>query len=287
MKKTILITGASSGIGKQAALKFQKEGWNVVATMRQPEKDTTYTQFNNVICPALDVTDQESILHSVQQAIANFGAIDVVLNNAGYGLIGAFESFSEEQIETQFKTNVFGLMSVTRAALPHMRDRRSGKIINVTSFAGRSIFPMYSVYHASKWAVEGFCESLQYELEQYGISVKVIEPGIVKTEFWGRSTDRTNESGVVDYDDYGNPILNLIDDAAGIIATKPEDVAAAIWRAANDETSRLRYVVGLDAHVTLTARRLLTDSAYKKALNNVFGKPSLSFLNSFIGRFSS
>lgn len=287
MRKTILITGASSGIGQQVALLFQRKGWNVSATMRSPDKDTTLQHLPNVICPPLDVTNSDSIESAISTTIAQFGAIDVVLNNAGYGLIGAFESFTDEQIQRQFSTNVFGLMSVVRCVLPHLRQRRQGLIINVASFAGRSIFPMYSVYHASKWAVEGYSESLQYELAEHGIRVKIIEPGIVKTEFWGRSTDRANNAGVTAYDDYGQPVLDLIDNAAAIIATQAADVAMTIWKAANDPGPRLRYIVGIDAHLTLSARRLLSDRAYRRLMDKVFSTPAQRLFQGIISRWSN
>ncbi len=271
MAKTVLITGASSGIGRETALRFQREGWNVAATMRSPEKETELDRLPGVICPALDVTRPETIRAAIDETLARFGRIDAVVNNAGYGLIGPFETFSEEQIERQFQTNVFGLMAVTRAVLPHLRAQRDGVIVNVASFAGRSIFPYYSVYHASKWAVEGFSDSLQYEVKPYGIRVKIIEPGIVKTEFWGRSTDRANNTGITAYDE-GRPVLDLIDEAAGIIATLPADVADAIWRATNDTSSRQRYVIGLDAHLTLLSRKVLSDGMYRTLMNTVFGR---------------
>lgn len=277
MTRTLLITGASSGIGRETALRFQREGWNVAATMRSPEKEHELQHLPGVLCPALDVTRPETIARAVDETLARFGRIDAVVNNAGYGLIGPFETFSEEQIERQFRTNVFGLMAVTRAVLPLMRTQRDGVIVNVASFAGRSIFPLYSVYHASKWAVEGFSDSLQYEVRPHGIRVKIIEPGIVKTEFWGRSTDRANAAGITAYDD-GRPVLDLIDEAAGLIATQPTDVADAIWRAANDPSTRQRYVIGLDAHVTLLARKVLSDGMYRALMGAVFSpRPVTTF----------
>lgn len=287
MSKTIFITGASSGIGQRVALLFQGKGWNVVASMRTPEADEVLKDLPNVIRPRLDVTDPASIQSAVDEAIARFGRIDVVLNNAGYGLIGAFETFDARQIERQFQTNVLGLMEVTRAVLPQLRSQRSGTIINITSFAGRSIFPLYSVYHASKWAVEGFSESLQYELNEFNIKVKIIEPGIVKTAFWGRSTDRANNTGVKEYSTYGDPVLGLIDEAAGIIGTQAEDVANTIWKAANDTSSRLRFIVGLDAHITLGARRFLSDAAYTKAMTSFFSRPSMKLFQGIFSRISS
>lgn len=280
LTRTILITGASSGIGRETALRFQREGWNVAATMRSPDKETELNRLSGVICPALDVTRPETVRTAVAETLARFGRIDAVVNNAGYGLIGAFETFSDAQIERQFQTNVLGLMAVTREVLPHFRAQRDGVIVNVASFAGRSIFPMYSVYHASKWAVEGFSDSLQYEVKPYGIRVKIIEPGIVKTEFWGRSTDRENVTGVTAYDE-GQPVLDLIDEAAGIIATQPQDVADAIWRAANDTSARQRYVIGLDAHLTLLARKVLSDGMYRMLMNTVFSRRQVATFRKF------
>ena len=278
MKQTVLITGCSSGIGRETALRFQREGWNVIATMRTPDNEQELVGLANVICPALDVTQEATIREAIAEGLAKFGQIDVVINNAGYGLIGPFETFSPDQIDRQFQTNVLGLMSVTREILPHFRKQGSGLLINVASFAGRSIFPLYSVYHASKWAVEGFCDSLQYEVSSHGIQVKIIEPGLVKTEFWGRSTDRENCTGVNDYDEKSRPVLDLIDDAAGLFATKPGDVAETIWKAANDGSTRLRYIVGLDAHATLLGRKVLTDGLYRGAMKTVFSRTSVSML---------
>lgn len=284
MRKTVLITGASSGIGRAAALLFQSRGWNVAATMRSPEQETELKQLANVICPVLDVQDPATIQAAVAETLHAFGRIDALVNNAGYGLIGAFEAFSPEQIERQFATNVFGLMHVTRAVLPHMRERRSGHIINVASFAGRTIFPFYSVYHASKWAVEGFSDSLAYEAACFGVRVKIIEPGTIRTAFWGRSTDRENASGVQAYEALGKPVLDLIDAAAATISARPEEVAAAIFTAAQDDSLRLRYVVGLDAHLTLTARKFLPDALYGALMRAAFQSPATPWLGTLAAR---
>lgn len=287
MKKTVFITGSSSGIGRAAALRFQREGWNVVATMRSPEKEHELNTLPHVLCPALDVHDPASIDAAVAEALRVFGRIDALVNNAGYGLIGAFETFSPEQIERQFATNVFGLMHVTRAVLPHMRARKTGHIINVASFAGRSIFPFYSVYHASKWAVEGFSDSLSYEAACFGVRVKIIEPGTIRTAFWGRSTDRENASGIRAYDDFGKPVLELIDTAAATISARPEHVAEAIFKAAEDDSTRLRYVVGMDAHLTLTARKLLPDALYGTLMRTTFQSPATRWLGRLAERLQT
>lgn len=284
MKKTVLITGCSSGIGRETALRFQREGWNVIATMRTPSNEQELVCLPNVICPALDVTQETTIKEAIAEGHRTFGKIDVVINNAGYGLIGPFETFGTDQINRQFQTNVLGLMSVTREILPYFRKQRSGLVINVASFAGRSIFPLYSVYHASKWAVEGFCDSLQYEVSSYGIQVKIIEPGLVRTEFWGRSTDRENRTGINDYEEDARPVLDLIDVAAGLLATKPRDVAETIWKSANDDSNRLRYIVGIDAHTTLLARKVLSDRLYRGVMKAVFSRSSVSMLQKISGK---
>ncbi|MEN9444063.1 MAG: hypothetical protein RIS47_953, partial [Bacteroidota bacterium] len=161
MRKTILITGASSGIGRACAIYFQQQGWQVAATMRQPEKETELTRLANVKLYQLDVQDTMSINTAIAQAIKDFGIINVVLNNAGYGARGAFEASTREQFVRQFDVNVFGIMSVTQALLPHFRENKTGIIINISSILGRTSFPFYSLYHASKWAVEGFTEGLR------------------------------------------------------------------------------------------------------------------------------
>ncbi|MEC8809681.1 MAG: SDR family oxidoreductase [Pseudomonadota bacterium] len=270
MTQTVLITGCSSGIGRETAKLFQQQGWNVVATMRSPEQEQELNQLQNVTCLKLDVCDGDSIQQAVDQALELFGAVDVLVNNAGYGLIGAFETLSREQIERQFQTNVFGLMELTRALLPHFRQRNSGTIINIASFAGRSTVPLYSVYHASKWAVEGFSDSLAFELSSFNIRVKIIEPGTIRTEFWGRSTDRENQTGVDVYADYSNKVLGFIDGTAAKISSQPQAVAKAILAAATDGRKKLRYVVGHDARFTLTVRKLLPDFLYNNAIAMVF-----------------
>ena len=161
MKKTVLITGASSGFGRSAANLFHKSGWNVIATMRSPKKETELTELNGILISKLDVTDKSSIENAVKEGIEKFGTIDVLVNNAGYGALGAMEAATEEQVRQQFEVNFFGLIAVTKAVLPIMRQHRSGIIINVSSVGGRVTFPFSSLYHATKFAVEGLTESMQ------------------------------------------------------------------------------------------------------------------------------
>lgn len=188
MTKTVLITGASSGIGKATAKYFLQKGWNVAATMRSPIKTGEGTTAKNIICPRLDVTLPETIDSAVRETVERFGRIDVLVNNAGYALMGPIEGVTPEQLEHQFKTNVFGLVSTIQTVLPIMRQQGSGTIINVASIGGRLAFPLTSAYHATKWAVEGLSESIRYELQQFNIQVKIIEPGGIRTNFIDRGT---------------------------------------------------------------------------------------------------
>jgi NAD(P)-dependent dehydrogenase (short-subunit alcohol dehydrogenase family) len=259
MPKTILITGSSSGIGKATAELFVKKKWNVVATMRSPEKEQNLAGGDKLILIKMDVTDEISVKEAVEKAIAHFGKIDVIVNNAGYGLLGPFEAATKEQIERQFATNVFGVMNVTRAILPHFRKNKKGTIVNVTSMGGRVTFPFYSIYHGTKWAIEGFTESLQYELQDLGIRVKLIEPGVIKTDFYGRSRDMISSKDLTAYDHYMSKVIPKMQ-KEGDNAPKPEIVAKVIHQAATDTSGRLRYQANSEAILIL--RRILPEDLY-------------------------
>lgn len=258
---TIVITGASSGIGKATAKYFAEKDWNVAATMRNPDNETELNQLDNVSLYQLDVTDKASISSAVEQIISDSGTVDVVLNNAGYGLMGPFEAASSEQIKRQFDTNVFGLMSVTRAFLPHFRANRAGMFLNVSSIGGRVTFPFISLYHSTKWAVEGFSESLSYELGELGIQVKIIEPGGVDTDFGGRSMDMANKDGLTDYDEaVGRFQANLAN--SGLGRSSAEYLAEEIYKATTDGKPQLRYLIGDDAVETYAMREEHGDDAF-------------------------
>jgi NAD(P)-dependent dehydrogenase (short-subunit alcohol dehydrogenase family) len=259
MSKTVLITGASTGIGRATAQLFQQQGWNVVATMRTPTKSPELASLPNVLCLPLDVTQVDTIHAAIDRAISEFGTIDAVVNNAGYALIGAFEACEMADIRGQFETNVFGLMEVTRAILPHFRLRQQGVLINVASIGGRLTFPIYSPYHATKWAVDGFSESLQYELRQFNIKVKIIEPGAIKTDFYSRSHTVATKAGLTVYDDYIKRTLPQMD-RAGEQGSPPEITAGAIYQAATDGSWKLRYPAGGNASLLLGLRKLLPDA---------------------------
>lgn len=261
MKKTVLITGSSTGIGRATAFYFQKMGWNVAATMRSPEKETELGQFENVKVYKLDVLDETGIAETVQRALKEFGSIDVVVNNAGYGAVGAFEAASDSQIKRQFDTNVFGLMNVIRSVLPAFREKRAGTIINVTSMGGLITFPLYSLYHGTKWAVEGFSESLQYELAQFNIRIKLVEPGAIKTDFYDRSMDLFKKDGLSAYDSYTALTMPNMQ-AAGANGPGPEVVAKTIFSAATDGKKKMRYPVGSNAPLLLLLRRILPNRLF-------------------------
>lgn len=259
MNKVILITGASSGIGRETAKLFQIKNWKVAATMRSPEKAEDLRKIADIECLRLDVTDTDSIKSAIEATLKKFGRLDAVVNNAGYGLVGAFEAATEQQIEKQFQTNVFGLMNVCREILPVFRAQKSGIIVNVASMGGRITFPLYSLYHATKWAVEGFSESLQYEVEQFNIRIKIIEPGPIKTDFYDRSMDLTRKEGLTAYDYFIDRAMPNMQ-KAGANAPDGTIVAETIYEAVTDNSKKMRYPV--NSKMVLTARKLLPDSLF-------------------------
>jgi NAD(P)-dependent dehydrogenase (short-subunit alcohol dehydrogenase family) len=259
MEKVVLITGASSGIGLETAKLFQSKNWKVAATMRKPEEADTLKNIVDVQCMRLDVTDVPSIRSAIDETLDKFGRIDAVVNNAGYGVVGAFEATTPEQIERQFQTNVFGVMNVCREIIPHFRAEKRGHIVNVASVGGRMAFPLYSVYHATKWAVEGFSESLQFELDQFNIRVKIIEPGPIKTDFYDRSQTIASKEGLTAYDHLTERTLPNFQKAS---ETAPDGrvVAQTIYDSVTDGTKRLRY--GVNTNGVLAARRILPQRLY-------------------------
>ncbi len=255
MKQTIFITGASSGIGKETAKYFQLKGWNVVATMRNPEHETELIGLENVFVTKLDVLDLESISQAISKGIEKFGGIDVLLNNAGYGAYGPLETFPREKILRQFNTNVIGLLDVTRAILPHFRENKKGIVMNVSSMGGKMTFPLGSLYHGTKFAVEGISESLRYEVEEFGGKVKIIEPGAIATDFAGRSFDFNTDEKLSAYQNIVGKIMNVFPQMIKN-ASSTNVVTEVIYKAATDGTKRLRYMAGKDAKLYNLLNRL-------------------------------
>ena len=267
MSKTILITGASSGIGKLTAIFFAEKGWNVSATMRNTTKGEALLKYPNLKLFTLDVTNEASINQAIEDSVALFGTIDVVLNNAGYGLIGAFEAMSMEQIKKQFDTNFFGTLNVTKAILPHFRAKKSGIIINTSSVGGLVTMPLFHVYGGTKWALEGFMEGLQFELKQFNIKVKTIQPGVTQSEF----ENSTEFVSIKAYDNYTSQVhKNILVNQKN--APSGEIVARKIWAAANDNSYRLRYAVDRQGKVMLFMRWLLPLSWFNKTLSSFIEK---------------
>ena len=269
MKKTVLITGASSGFGKAAVKLFHTNDWNVIATMRSPEKETELPKLSNVFITKLDVTDKLSIQNAVAAGIEKFGKIDVLVNNAGYGALGALEAATDEQVKQQFDVNLFGLIEVTKAVLPGMRQQKSGTIINVSSVGGRITFPFSSLYHATKFAVEGLTESMQYELNPLGIRFKIVEPGGYKTEFAGRSMTLFDLEGLDDYQPAFDKFTAMIDHWP--MSENISEVADVIYEAATDGSEKLRYPVGHDAVQLIESRQQMSDVDFKKMMTTQIG----------------
>ncbi len=258
--KVVLVTGSSSGIGRATVKAFADKGWKVLASMRSPEKEKEFQKLPNVTLVKLDVTSEQSISDAVQQIEQNFGSIDVLVNNAGYGLMGPFEETSQSKIERQFATNVFGLMGVTRAVLPLMRSQGRGRIINISSIGGKMGIPLYSSYHATKFAIEGFSESLSYELKPFGIDVVLVEPGAIATNFLGSSADINTPSKNSPYSNYFDRVLSSYVKASNS-GSSPETVAQKIVKVASLKKPSLRYPVGGGAEVLMPLRKILPDCA--------------------------
>lgn len=270
MTKTVLITGTSSGLGRAAAKLFGGKGWNVVATMRAPERETELNRRERVLVARLDVQDPASIAAAVAAGIAKFGRIDALVNNAGYGAYGPLEATPADKIRRQFDVNVLGLLATTQALLPHFRANRGGTIVNVSSIGGRVAFPLGTLYHGTKFAVEGLSEALHYELAALGVRVKIVEPGAINTDFGGRSLDFSNDPELTEY----QPLVKSVLDVMGPLMSQgssPEQIAGIVYAATTDEGDQLRYEAGEDAKQLLAGWRATDDSTFFANLKAQFG----------------
>lgn len=270
--KTVLITGSSTGIGRDTAIHFQQEGWNVAATMRRPENETELNQLENVQVLRLDATDRESIISAINTTIETFGSLDVVVNNAGYGLAGPLEAVTPDQLTRQYATNVFGPIYVMQAALPHFRAQKSGLFINISSIGGRLTLPLNSLYHGTKFALEGISEALNHELNPLGIRVKLVEPGGVKTDFAGRSLDLMSDPNITDYDEIVQKVFEAFrSPSRADDYSTGADIAEVIFTAATDGTGQIRYLAGNDAKQMWEQRSAITDEQYVELMAKNFG----------------
>ncbi len=265
--KTIFITGASTGLGKATALLFAAKGWKVIATMRTPEKETELAQQANITVLPLDVTNPEQIKATTEKAIA-MGDIDVVFNNAGYGLVGPLEGITDSQLTRQIDTNLLGVLRVTQAFIPHFRAKQSGLFITTTSIGGLVTFPLNSVYHATKWALEGWSESMAFELGAFGIGIKTVSPGGIATDFISRSLDMGRHEA---YDDMvGKVFAAFTNPERAANYSTAEQIADVVYEAATDGKTQLRYVAGIDAKATYAQRLAVGDEAFRKGIAEIF-----------------
>ena len=239
--KTVLITGCSSGYGLETARHFLSQGWNVIASMRQPRRDL-FPASANLRVLELDVTRPESIALALEAA----GPIDVLVNNAGIGLFGAFEVTPMSTVRDIFETNTFGVMAMCQAVIPQLRQRRAGVIVNVTSSATLAPFPLVAAYTASKTAVEGFTASLEHELKAFDVRVKLVEPGYgPSTRFTANGQQRMQGLIPEAYASFANDVFSGMGQMTAV--TTGADVAREIWRAANDISEQLHFPAGADA----------------------------------------
>lgn len=270
MTKTILITGASSGYGKAAAELFLNRGWNVVATMRRPQPDL-FPATKRLAILALDVTDDNSIHQAIAGAVTAFGRIDVLVNNAGIGLLSAFEVTPEAIQREVFETNTFGVMNVCRAIIPQMNGQGGGTIINVTSSAGIAPMPLVAIYAASKCAIEGFSESLSYEMAMQGIHVKLVEPGMAPTtNFASNGAHRMSGLIPASYAPFVQDFFAKLANYPTAYATEAE-IAEAVFKAANDDSDTLRYPAGPDTQMLAALRWTTSEDKYLASMRAMFG----------------
>jgi NAD(P)-dependent dehydrogenase (short-subunit alcohol dehydrogenase family) len=264
---TILITGASGGIGQEVVKLFHQRGWNVVATMRSPGKAGELAELPNVLVTKLDVTDADTIDAAVRAGIERFGAIDVLVNNAGYGVYAPLEAISSKTIREQFEVNVFGYLDTIKGVLPHFRQRGEGLIINVSSIGGVITFPMGTLYHGTKFAIEGLSEALSFELREIGVGVKIVQPGDVLTEF---KIETPDSSGLPEY----QPLVGRFMDCYAPIkaqGSEPIVIAEAIFTAATDGADRLRYPAGHDAFTKIQNRKDWSEQQFLADMRSQFG----------------
>ncbi|MFL6380307.1 MAG: SDR family oxidoreductase [Nitrososphaeraceae archaeon] len=287
-KQVAVVTGSSSGIGFETCLTMARNGYNTYATMRKIEGKTnqiTYIAKNENLplkVLQLDVDNDKSVLDAINRIVTEYGSIDVIVNNAGYALVGALEQTSTEEIKAQFETNFFGAVRVTQTVIPVMREQRSGRIVNIISMGGRIAIPLDSIYHATKFALEGLSESIQYELEPFGIKVILVEPGAVGSNFWknwrmaakaSNSSDNNN-----DYLLYRQIENNMLESFKKMEqnAIHPSEVAKMILQAVTSDNPDFRYVIGKDAATILETRKRMSDREFQDLFKKQFNLQDIS-----------
>lgn len=270
MNKTVLITGTSSGYGKATAQLFLDRGWNVLAAMRRPNPGIFASADERLKLVELDVTDQSSIDSALAEGVAHFGTIDVLVNNAGIGLASVLEATPDKVIREVFETNTFGTFATCRSIIPLMRREGKGVIVNVTSSAAIGPMPLVSVYTGSKCAVEGFTESLAYELRPFGITARLVEPGYaLTTNFTANGGARMSGLFPDEYATFTQAYFGLMANYPTAYCTEAE-VAEAALAAATDEGRRMRYPAGPDSHMLAELRWSTSEDIYREEMRRLF-----------------
>jgi NAD(P)-dependent dehydrogenase (short-subunit alcohol dehydrogenase family) len=264
--KTVFITGTSSGLGKAAVHLFHSKGWNVIATMRNTDKGKDFENMERVTLLPLDVTNPDEIKATVASAIG-LGEIDIVINNAAYGAIGPLESVSNEDMLKIVNTNLLGPILVTQAFTPHFRTKRSGLFINITSMAGFATFPFDSLYHAVKFGLEGWTEGMSYELAPFGVGIKAVAPGYIRTEFGSNMVVTTAEPYQEYMDYYMNVIANSMTPENGSTA---EEIAEVVYQAATDGKDQIHYQAGSDSTAIHDRRLAVGAETSRKEMSAMF-----------------
>ena len=269
MEKVAIVTGSSSGIGYETSLALARDGFYTFATVRNPKKAEKILQIAkkenlNIEIIELDVDDEKSISTTIEKIISKKQRIDVLVNNAGWGLFGSVEDVSMKDFRAQFETNFFGIISIIQKVAPVMRKQGSGVIVNVSSVAGRIGFPGSPAYISSKFALEGLSESLRYELGQFGVKIIIIEPGVIKTNFFS-SMKIAEPKPDSPYKEITEKVIMGIKMMAEL-GTPPSEVATTILNAIKEENPRPRYIVGNDAQMFLEAKKTKTDTEFENYL---------------------
>jgi NAD(P)-dependent dehydrogenase (short-subunit alcohol dehydrogenase family) len=270
MPKTVLITGASSGYGKATALHFLDRGWNAIATMRRPDPDAIGVSSKQLKILPLDVTDGAAIKSAITEGVEAFGRIDVLINNAGIGLASAVEVTPDSVIRETFETNTFAVFAMCRAIIPHMREQGHGTIVNVTSSAAIAPMPLVAVYAASKCAVDGYTESLAYELEPFGIRARLLEPGYgPTTSFAANGAPRMEGLIPADYGAFVQGYFAKLTAYPTDYCTEAE-VAEAAFAAATDDSRTIRYLAGADTKMVAELRWTTSEEQYLARMREMF-----------------
>jgi NAD(P)-dependent dehydrogenase (short-subunit alcohol dehydrogenase family) len=263
-QRTWLITGASRGFGAEIAKAVLAAGDRLIATARNQTDLQQFGTSKDVLTLSMDVTDEAQVKAAIATSLEKFGQIDVLVNNAGFGLLGAIEECSAEEVESVYRTNVFGLLNVTRAVLPSMRQHRSGHIINISSIGGYQSSPGWGIYGSTKFAVEGITEALHGELAPLGIHVTVVEPGYFRTNFLDRSSLRPS---AVQIPDYAQTVGKIRDVAAGLNHQQPGDptkLAPAILQIVNTDEPPLRLPLGTDTLQVIASKNAYVEQETAK-----------------------